>query len=86
MVVQLFCCEHEEVEVCVSKDEQHFHKYESESECETCKFHVNNYTLNELPLIPLVIYKEISSPEAFFYSLESELVISFRLRGPPNLV
>lgn len=76
--------EHEGHEVCISKDEQHFHEYELD--CDTCTFHLNNFTVHTLTTIPLVTFTEIISPKGFFYSFKNTSTTSFHLRGPPASV
>lgn len=83
-LVHSFVDAHEDTEVCISKDEQHFHKHEVE--CDTCTFHFNSFTVNATPVISTVTFTEITSPQGFYYSLKNNSVTSFRLRGPPSLV
>jgi hypothetical protein len=75
--------EHHDTEVCLSKDEKHYHDYEID--CELCDFHLNNFSVVSISKLPSIELAEINSPETFFYSFKSESVTSFNLRGPPSL-
>ena len=75
--------EHHETEVCLSKDEQHYHDHEID--CELCDFHLNNFSVTSITQLPTIELTEINSPHIFFYSFKSKSVNPFRLRGPPSL-
>ena len=75
--------EHHDAEICLSKDEQHYHDYEID--CELCDFHINNFSIVSISPIPTIEFVEINSPETFFYTFKSENVTAFHLRGPPSL-
>ncbi len=75
--------EHHDVEICHSKDEQHYHDHEVE--CELCKFHLNDFSTDVATSLPEITFIEITSTNHFFYSFKSEQNTSFHLRGPPSL-
>lgn len=75
--------EHAEVEVCISKDEQHFHEHELD--CDTCTFHFNNFNTASIISIPVVDFIAITATESCYNSFKNTSVHSFHLRGPPAL-
>ena len=75
--------EHHDAEICLSKDEKHYHDYEID--CKLCDFHLNNFSVTSITQLPIIELIEINAPHIFFYSFKSESVTAFHLRGPPSL-
>lgn len=75
--------EHHEAEVCLSKDEHHYH--EQEIECELCTFNINEFSYDTYTEVREVSIHEIIKVNHYYYYFKSKFHSSVSLRGPPSL-